>query len=66
MLTEITIQLAVENEGANHHLYGSLRVYQPTAERAATALQPEHYRAEHSRIRFRSEMLEAAQISGSS
>ena len=40
MLTEITIQLAVENEGANHHLYGSLRAYQPAAERAATVQQP--------------------------
>ena len=64
MLTEITIQLAVENEGANHHLYGSLRVYQPTAERAATALQPEHYRAEHGRIRFQTKSPKIAQISG--
>ncbi len=36
MLTEITIQPAVENDGANHHLYGSLRAYQPVVER----LQP--------------------------
>ena len=42
-----------------------LRVgYAPSKQRAATVLQPEQYRAELGRIRFRTRMPETAQLSG--